>query len=303
MSISEPVALQVTVHGESSGVEGARRSAYRILSAGLRLVADPNPAIADGSPILSAQVQFHSMTPFFPGSAPVQATATLNINLSDVVSLRVERRLIGQATMFHKQGALHVYPRSEESDDPLAFNWLGLSFYLFLNTISRFANQIQTWLYVRYGGRQPPAQNKPRHFHSRLARPLHGSISIDTQRDEILRVVAELGSGELYIATVPVRLPIESHVQCKYPGLFSAIYTLQRVEELGARSSQSLIRAPLAIRSPALDASGATLSRGAPLRPSASGMPARTALDVPPRILRVRRLRRPFTTWLNKLGR
>lgn len=216
MSVSEPVPLPIKIHGETPGGNATALPRLRVLGAGLRRIVNPSLAVPDGGSPLSATIIFRTMNPYFPGTAPVSATVTFRFNIADVVSLKIAR--IQTADLWFRKTMVHsIFPRTDESEDPYAFMWLGLATHAFLNTVSSMAHEVQEWLYIRYGGTRPADPGPALHVHSTFARPITGTAGFDIVRDETMRITATLASGALFVASVQPRLPHSTYEQSRPP--------------------------------------------------------------------------------------
>ncbi|MFH7042230.1 hypothetical protein ABT392_07925 [Paucibacter sp. JuS9] len=160
---------------------------------------------------MSASIQFHRIDEYFDWPAPVQATVAFRVNIADVIKISVRREpLAGYAIQLFPH-RLHVFPRNDESDDPLGYMWLIVSMYRVYALAMALYNQIREYLYVRYGGRTPPRRVADRHVLEQLSRPVTGTIEIDIQTDERLHFEALLANGATFHASAEGRLPAESH--------------------------------------------------------------------------------------------
>lgn len=229
MSETAAGTLVVTVHGEGTTPEARWLTWIRVLSTGLRRVANPLPAVADGTAPLSATIRYRLLDEFFSWKAPVQATVAFRVNLDQVVSIRVRRHPLAGRRAFVRNGALNIFPRNEESDHPLEFMWLGVTFHLAAALAGRAVARFREWIYVRYGGPMPAVRAEGPHPLYRLARPVTGEVEIDIQRDENLHFEAVLATGELFHASVDARLPSETYRMRQSPLRFFVPQPFSRI--------------------------------------------------------------------------
>lgn len=221
MSTLDPIPLAIRVEGESRPGEGSHVIA-RILSAGLRRTTTLEVAVQDGSPPLSARIVWRNMAAYFEGSAPLIGSLELKMNMSDVLAISVERHEPTGLRFLHRTRQYRVFPRSDESDDPLASMWLSTFLYSVRARTSDVWEWFKEWRYVRYGG-TPPASSERRHVLHGQSRPVFGTAVIDLVRDCDLRVVVKLGNGKKFVASLQFRFPQASHLERVAPSVGMAV--------------------------------------------------------------------------------